>query len=470
MESIIKMTVTSRNKLIQLCIATIIAISIAFIPAPDGLEQVVMRYGGIFIWLIFLMSFRIFSEYLSVLFTLSALLVFRVGTASEVFSQFSSPTLWQIITILALASAIQKTTVLTRVTMRILKPFPPTYAGQVAALMMAALAMSLMIPSVYAKIMILAPLAIKVCETANFEKSSKPAAGLFCTIFVTSFILSNGFTTGNSNVQVMMAFAGTTFSFVEWLKATWLWTLIMTVGSFFFIITFYRPKGSMSLGSNFIQDQIDNLPPMDMNDKKAAVIIAISLVFWMTESFHGISALAVTLVAYCTFAALGVVTPEEFCTKIDWKIIVLIGGILSVAGFISSLGISTYLASIIGPYVAPLVNNVWIFIPIFTVLVFLARFVIVSQIATLTIFIAIFQGLVIPIGYHPFIVVFCANMVIQLWATNYNNVLIKPAYAITNNRMVEHRDVVPMAYALLVLSIIAYIASIPLWRIMGFMG
>lgn len=464
------MTDTSKKTLIKLCIATVIAIAIAFIPAPALLEQVAMRYVGIFAWLILLMSFRVFQEYLSVLFTLSALLVFRVGTATEVFSQFASPTLWQIITILALASAIQKTTVLTRVTMRILKPFPPTYPGQVVALMLSGLVMSLMIPSVYAKIMILAPLAIKVCDSANYEKSSKPAAGLFCAIFVTSFILSNGFTTGNSNVQVMMAFADTTFSFVEWLKATWLWTLIMTVGSFFFIITFYRPKVSMSLGANYIQEQIDNLPPMNANDKKAAVIIAISLVFWMTESYHGISALAVTLVAYCAFAALGVVTPEEFCTKIDWKLIVLIGGILSVAGFISSLGISTYLANMIGPYVAPLVNNVWIFLPVLTLLVFLVRFVIVSQIGTLTIFIAIFQGLVIQIGYHPFIVVFCANMIIQLWATNYNSVLIKPAYAITKNRMVEHRDVAPMAYALLGLSIIAYIASIPLWKIIGFLG
>ncbi len=470
MESIVKMNPKSKKTLIQFCVASAIALAIGFIPAPLGLEQVAMRYLGIFVWLILLMSFRVFPEYLSVLFTLAALLVFRVGTAAEVFSQFSSATLWQIITILALASAIQKTTVLTRVTMRILKPFPPTYSGQVAALMVASLTMSLMIPSIFAKIIILAPLAVKLCETANFEKSSKPAAGLFCALFVTSFILSNGFTTGNSNVQVMMAFAGTTFTFVEWLKATWVWTIIMTLGTFFFISSYYRPKESMSLGSNFIQDQIDNLPPMNANDKKAAVIIGISLMFWMTESFHGISALTVTLVAYCAFAALGVVTAEEFCTKIDWKMIVLIGGILSVAGFISSLGISTYLAGAMEQYAAPLVNNVWIFIPVLTILVFAARFIIVSQIASLTIFIAIFQGLLVPIGYHPFVLVFCANMVIQLWATNYNNVLIKPAYALTGNRMVEHKDVAPMAYALLVLSIIGYLASIPLWKSIGFLG
>ena len=93
-----------------------------------------------------------------------------------------------------------------------------------------------------------------------------------------------------------------------------------------------------------------------------------------------------------------------------------------------------------------------------------------SQIGTLTIFIAIFQALVVPLGYHPMVVVFCANMIIQLWATNYNNVLIKPAYAMTKNRLVEHKDVAPMAYALFVLSIIAYAASIPLWTSMGMLG
>ncbi|MGB4071104.1 MAG: SLC13 family permease [bacterium] len=251
------------------------------------------------------------------------------------------------------------------------------------------------------------------------------------------------------------------------MKITWLWTLIMTVGTYLFIITFYRPQEPLALDAGYIQEQIDKLPPMDEKDKKAAVIIGLSLLLWMTESFHGISALAVTLMAYCAFAALGVVTPEEFCTKIDWKLVVLIGGILSIAGFISPLGIATYVANILGSYAANLVNNVWVFIPVLATLVFLARFVIVSQIGTLTIFIAVFQGLVGPMGYHPIIVVFCANMIIQLWATDYNNVLIKPAYAITKNRMVVHRDVAPMAYALFVLSIIAYMASIPLWQTLG---
>ena len=80
------------------------------------------------------------------------------------------------------------------------------------------------------------------------------------------------------------------------------------------------------------------------------------------------------------------------------------------------------MANILGSYAANLVNNVCIHTsPGYPGI--LARFVIVSQIGTLTIFIAVFQGLVVPMGYHPLIVVFCANMIIQLWATDYNNVL-----------------------------------------------
>ena len=330
--------------------------------------------------------------------------------------------------------------------------------------------MSLVLPSIYAKIMILAPLSLSICETANFEKSSKPAAGLFCAMFVSAFILSNAFTTGNSNVQVMMAFAGTPFNFADWFKFSWVWLIIMTIGSYLFIITFYHPKQAMNLGKDYIQKQLDSMPPMDDKDKKAAVILVISIIMWMTESFHGISALTITILAYCAFTIVGISTPEELKTKIDWNLVIVIGGILSIAGFISALGISTYLAQTVGPIVAPLVNNVWIFIPVLTVLVFIARYVVVSQIGSLTIFIAIFQGLVAPLGFHPIIVVFCANMIIQLWATNYNNVLIKPAYAITGDRMVEHKDVAPMAYALFALSILAYMASIPLWTLLGYLG
>ena len=340
----------------------------------------------------------------------------------------------------------------------------------VGAIMLASLAMSFVLPSIFAKIMILAPIALSICETAKFEKSSKPAAGLFCAIFVSSFFLSNFFTTGNSNVQVMFAFAKTPFTFFEWMKFTSVWMIIMTLGTYLFIVGFFGPKGKLDLSKDYIQRQIEALPPMSANDKKAAVILIISVILWMTESLHGISALAVTILAYCAFTATGISTPDEFKAKVDWTLVIVIGGILSVASFISSLGIATYLSGTLGPVLAPIVINKWFFIPVLTVLVFLSRYIIVSQIGTLTIFIAIFQALVVPLGYHPMVVVFCSNMIIQLWATNYNNVLIKPAYAMTRNRLVEHKDVAPMAYALFVLSIIAYVASIPLWTSMGMLG
>lgn len=459
-----------KKSLIKLIIATAIAVAVAMIPAPAGLEPVAMTFIGIFVWLILLMSFRIFPEYISVLLTLFALLAFKVGSAEAVFGQFTSSTLWSIITILALAAAIQKTTVLTRVAMYVLKPFPATYAGQVGAIMLAALAMSFVLPSVFAKIMILAPIALNICDTANFEKSSKPAAGLFCAIFVSSFFLSNFFTTGNSNVQVMFAFSKTPFTFFEWMKFASVWMIIMTIGTYLFIVLFFSPKEKLDLGKDYIQKQIDAMPPMSANDKKASVILLISVILWMTESIHGISALAVTILAYCAFTAAGISEPDEFKAKVDWTLVIVIGGILSIANFISTLGIANYLAATLGPVLAPMVSNKWIFIPVLTILVFLARFVIVSQIGSLTIFIAIFQALVAPLGYHPMIVVFVANMIIQLWATNYNNVLIKPAYAMTRNRLVEHKDVAPMAYALFVLSILAYVASIPLWTSMGLLG
>lgn len=460
----------NKKSLIKLIISTAIAFAVSQIPAPAGLEPVAMTFIGVFVWLILLMSLRIFPEYISVLLTLFALLAFKVGSAEAVFSQFTSSTLWNIIAILALASAIQKTTVLTRVAMYVLKPFPATYAGQVGAIMLASLAMSFVLPSIFAKIMILAPIALSICETAKFEKSSKPAAGLFCAIFVSSFFLSNFFTTGNSNVQVMFAFAKTPFTFFEWMKFTSVWMIIMTLGTYLFIVGFFGPKGKLDLSKDYIQRQIEALPPMSANDKKAAAILIISVILWMTESLHGISALAVTILAYCAFTATGISTPDEFKAKVDWTLVIVIGGILSVASFISSLGIATYLSGTLGPVLAPIVINKWFFIPVLTVLVFLSRYIIVSQIGTLTIFIAIFQALVVPLGYHPMVVVFCSNMIIQLWATNYNNVLIKPAYAMTRNRLVEHKDVAPMAYALFVLSIIAYVASIPLWTSMGMLG
>ena len=463
------MTVSAffKNKIVRFFIAIIVALIIAFIPPPAGLTAVSMRWVAIFVCLIMLMSLSVFQDYLCALFCLTALLVFRVGDVGVVFSQFASGTLWSIISILGFAAAIQKTTILTRVTVNVLRIFPKSYGGQIAAIMTASLVMALLIPSIYAKIVILTGIALSIAKVGGFERGSKPAAGLFCALLVTGYWLSNTFITGNPNVQVMMAFMGQPMHFWEWLSGTWLWAIIMTAGTYGFIMLYYRPKPSVPVASDYVDRQIAEMPPITMHDKYTAVIVCLALILWATEPWTGITALVTTLMALVAFSGVGVLTPEDFVTRIDWKMVVTIGGIMSIADFIGPMGVTAWLAVNVGPIVAPVVGNVWLFMPALVVMAFLLRFVVVSMLGSLAIFVAIFQGLVIPMGFHPFIVVFVANMTIQTWAASYNNVLVMPVYTITQNKLGTHQHVRWMAYALVAMSIVAYMASIPMWRMVG---
>ena len=458
----------SKKKIILFIVSIVLAVGIAFIPTPEVMHPLGMRFVAIFMWLILLMTFKIFEEYLSVLFMLTALLAFRIAEPSYIFSQFTSATFWQILTILALAAAVRKTTVLTRLALYFLKPFPPTYAGQIAALMLSGLFLSLLIPSIYAKILILAPIALTICDTAGYEKSSKPATGMFLALFVTAYFLSNGFTTGNLNVQLSQAFIGFPMDFFEWLIAASVWTTVMSIGTYAIIMLIYRPKNAPPMHKDYIKHMMDNLPPIGRNDKFAAVIMGISLILWMSEGITGISALMTNLLAVVAFAGVGVMTPEDFNNHVDWKLLIVIGGILSAAAFFVPFGITTWLANTFRPILAPLTINPWIFVPSLVLVVMIAKYVLVTQIGNIAIFSAVFLPLVVPLGYHPFIVVQIANMANDFWSTSYNNVMIKPAYNITQNRLVVYRDVQPMAYMLMVVMMIAFTLSIPLWRHIGF--
>jgi len=111
----------------------------------------------------------------------------------------------------------------------------------------------------------------------------------------------------------------------------------------------------------------------------------------------------VAIAADVAFFAAGLLTAPEANAKGQWTLVVFIGGILSIAKFMNTTGVSAWLASLLGPIFAPIMSSPYIFVPCLCIITFALRYVIVSQTCMLTMMIAIFGPLMEAHGMSMFI-------------------------------------------------------------------
>lgn len=121
------------------------------------------------------------------------------------------------------------------------------------------------------------------------------------------------------------------------------------------------------------------------------------------------------------FFAAGLLTAPEANAKGQWTLVVFIGGILSIAKFMNTTGVSAWLASLLGPIFAPIMSSPYIFVPCLCIITFALRYVIVSQTCMLTMMIAIFGPLMEAHGMSMFILVFVEWLCGTYWNTAYGN-------------------------------------------------
>lgn len=465
--------------LVKIVIPALIGFAIAMVPPPEGLETAAMIYMGIFACSIIWLVLDVISDYVVVIIAMSAFVVFNVADLTTAFAPFAQSTVWLVIGAFAISGVIAKTGLLKRMAFHILKLFPENFRGQITALFATGFIMSPMIPSLTAKGAILAPFASSAAKALGYKKGSKAASGMFCAAWITAGILGCAFLSGAVPVYTILGFldveAQAQWTWVHWFLAACVWLVVITVLSYLFIVFWYNPKKEaaqadgeeVALEKGFAKRQLAELGPMSRDEKVAGGLLALALLGWIFGSMIGLSSTIVALLVMALMAITGVMDKKDFATRISWTTVVFVGGVFSLAAMITKLGIDVWLAGILGPIVGPLAGNPYLFVAVICIATYLMRVVIISQTATTAIFFAALGGICIASGVDPWVLLFTCYMSTLVWHFSFSNTTYVAAIGSTNGEMVEHKDTQPMNIAYMAINLIACVASVPLWQLMG---
>lgn len=457
------------KRLIFFVIAVIIGFVIANIAPPEGLTVHAMQFGGIFIAVLVLLISQQFTDWTVMLAAMCLLTLLGIRTFEESFSGWSGSTMWLVIMVFALSVGIANSGLLTRISLKVLSLFPATYHGAVTALTATAVVLGPLVPSLSAKVNLLAPLATETTVQMGLPEKSKGALGLLSATYIPAQIASNAWISGSAHIGLMLMCMSNPqiWNFVSWLKVTALWMVIIIIGSWIYSAIFCKPTEKVEFPSDYFKNKYKALGKITSKEIKAAVLLVLCIAVWSTSSIHGMDTTLFGLIVVCAMFYLGLFTTMDLITRVPWSMMVQIGGLLALSGCITALGWSTYLAGILAPILSPLVSNPFIFVVFLIISTYIVRFVIIDQLACTVIYVAIFGSLCATAGISEFVLVFCVFMAGMVWNTSYQNPLINATVQIAGGKYVPFSEMKKSSYAFMIIFLVACLASVPVWSALG---
>lgn len=445
-----------------------VAISRATPPAPLNLNS--MIFLGTFACAVIWWLVELIPDYATCLLMCTSWVILKVVPFTTAFSAFGGETFWLLVGALGIGLGVAESGLLDRVALTIMSRFPPNFKGMTTAIYVAGNVINPLIPSVTAKVSIVAPFSKAIGDKLGFQNESEGMGGLFAAMFMSTGVLYPLFLSASLFNYILVGLmpkdVAQNITWLSWLSATWVWGLVVMILGYVAVQMLYKPQETHAMEPGFITSELARLGPMSSKEKIVGLILAVALGMWITERLHGISAAQVALVALILMLAFNIFDRVAFRSKIAWDSICFIGGILNLAALFPVLKVDKWIGISIGPYMQPLMSNIYLFIVALCLLLFVLRFVLVSQAASLTMFIVLLAPLATAMNMNPLIPAFIVLTAVNLWNVVYQNTTFLAAFY-AGGGMVKHSQTIKMSVSYAIINIVALLASIPLWKLLG---
>ncbi|MEG1789833.1 MAG: SLC13 family permease [Oscillospiraceae bacterium] len=388
-----------------------------------------------------------------------------------VFAAFSGSTWWLLMSAFGLSLGITKSGLMKRVTLRLLMLFPGGFRGQTLALLMLGLVVGPFVPSMSAKAAMLAPLSLGISDSLAYERKGKEANGLFLAmltgirnpgpLFISASVL------GYALLGQYPEAVRSEFTMGRWFLCALPLFLCISILNYLAIVRLYAPKCREHSEKADLSAQLSALGPMSGKEKYMSFIMAGTMLLWITESVHGIPAHIVCISALCLTLAGNVFDRRTFRSDVTWDSIIFIGVALGIAPVFGYLGINDWVVGVCSPIFAWMATNPYLLVFGVGVLTIVLRFVIVSEMTFVNIFMVLAVPIAVELGINPWVVGMAVYALVTPWFFMYQNPVYMAAFYATDGAMADQRTTTRYCLVYVLICLTALLISVPFWIKIG---
>lgn len=357
-----------RTNLLMIALGLAMMAGIMLAPTPAGLSLAGQRMIAIMVFTVFMWITEAIpygASAISLCFLMMISLGFSpatgvsgplLGTAKAIplaLSGFSNSGWLFVAAGLGMAAAITSTNLDKRVAYLILRLVGIKVNAIMLGIIITAFALTFLIPSVIARAATLVPIVIGLIAAFGLPVNSQIGKAMLLLAGILPSVTGVGVLTGAAPNPVLVNFltgAGQpAISYVGWLIDLFPYTVAFAAALYFLVTRLFKFEVSeLPGGKAYLTERIKELGPMSVVEKRASIIVAITIALWATDHFHKIDApvISVLSVLLMVLPFIGVTTWNDLYKRMDWTSILLFGAGISMAEMFTKTGGAKWVAKV----------------------------------------------------------------------------------------------------------------------------
>lgn len=288
---------------------------------------------------ILLWATSLLPEFITALLFFAVAMIAKIAPPEVIFGGFASSAFWLVFSGFVLGVAIRKTGLADRAARALSAKLTDSWLLMVASVVLLSYALAFVMPSNMGRIALLMPIVAAMAARAGIPDGSRAWCGLALAVGFGTFQLSATILPANVPNLVMSGAAegayGIHLNYVPYLL---LHTPVLGILKGLILIGLIcwlfpgKPQPPRELTPS---------APMSREEKRLAWLLAVVLILWVTESWHGIGPAWVGLAAACVtlLPRVGFISGEEFASGVNMRTCFYVGGILGLALTVTETGI-----------------------------------------------------------------------------------------------------------------------------------
>lgn len=417
------MKLTKKNIIFSV-IAVIVFAAFCIIPPFDEelLTPDSMRVLGILLASIVMWAGSVAHE-CAVVLLMSALMA-GVGhvPVATVFSAFSGSILWVLIAAFILGAAMKKCGLLRRIALLLMKVFPKNFVGTSVGLMVVGAVIAPFLPSKNSKGAIVGSVVRSINDVMGYAPKSRQSNGLFLAFWGTTMVLPIMFMSGSTSTIASQGLLPEEmlgdYTYAAWALKSLPFIVPFVILLGLFTILWYRPRKGEHAGANltneFLNEQLAALGPWKREEKLVGILTVAMILYWVFKKHLGnvpdyASCLLVVAILWLT----NCLDAKTFRNDVSWENIIFIGSCISLGSVLPYVKLTDWIVNVVSPFTTVAFSNPVLTVIVLSVLLFLVRFILLSEGSYMAIMCALLYPMAVSAGVNPFVIAMLLNLMVS---------------------------------------------------------
>jgi len=319
---------------INALLCVVASFTVFFMPielSPEGFKALAITVGMVLFWIFSPIDHAVTGF-------IGCFLYWATGAVNfeSAFSGFATDTPWFLLGAIIFGTMAAQTGFARRLAYSVMSKIGVSYARILLGIIVVDFLMTLIIPSGLARVVILASICIGIVDAFGVGPKSNISRGLFIIFTYTATIFDKMLIAGAASIiarGLIEREGGVPVYYSQWFFAYLPCDLITVAACWATILWFYPPeKKELAEGRSYIDLQLAKLGPMTGSEKRAAILMGVTIALWMTDFIHHIPPSMIGLgagLAAC-LPKIGVLSSEDF-KRVDPLPVMLVAAVISMA-------------------------------------------------------------------------------------------------------------------------------------------